>query len=140
MDKTRKILIFAFLLPVVLSGALAVVYELELLLPGNLAGNATVEVIGVGAMELITICLIPVALRLFRSTSVRRLLQQHPAGELRRWGLIRIAMIGLPVLINTWLYYQTLNVAPGYLAIIGLLAMFFIYPSAARCQQDTTAQ
>ncbi len=140
MDKTRKILIFAFLLPVVLSGVLAVVYELELLLPGNLAGNATVEVIGVGAMELLTICLIPVALRLFKREPVRRQLQQHPAEELRRWGLIRIAMIGGPVLVNTWLYYQTLNVAPGYLAIIGLLTMFFIYPSAARCQQDTTAQ
>ena len=48
-------------------------------------------------------------------------------------------MIGLPMVANTWLYYQFMNVAFGYMAIIGLLSLCFIYPSHARCNQEVSA-
>jgi hypothetical protein len=40
------------------------------------------------------------------------------------------------MMVNTWLYYMFMNVAFGYMAIILLLSLMFVYPSKVRCEQD----
>ncbi len=134
MSRTR--LLITLWLPVALCALLAAAYELELLLPGLMAGNAALQVCLVGFMELATICLIPVALRLYRFRAVASDLRRRGSAALNQWGMVRIGMLTLPMLINTMTYYLTLNVAPGYLAIIGLLVLPFIYPSKARCKAE----
>ncbi len=133
---SRKRLLIALWLPVALCVLMAAVYELELLLPGNMAGNAALQVYLVGFMELATICLIPVALRLYKFSTVAADLHKRGHTALSQWGVMRIGMLTLPMMVNTMTYYLTLNVAPGYLAIIGLLVLPFIYPSKARCKAE----
>ena len=48
-----------------------------------------------------------------------------------------MSLLADPMLINTLLYYVFMNVAFGYMAIIGLLSMVFVYPSKSRCEQET---
>ena len=43
-----------------------------------------------------------------------------------------------PMLINTFMYYQTMAPAFGYMAIILFLCLFFVYPSVGRCEDETT--
>ena len=91
-------------------------------------------------MELITICLIPISLRLFKFHVVKRAFQSSAEAALRKWGSVRLLMLTLPMLVNCWLYYQFMNVAFGYMGIIGLLSLCFVYPSKARCNQETSDQ
>ena len=42
------------------------------------------------------------------------------------------------MVVSTILYYLFLNVSFGYLAIILLISMVFVYPSLERCVSETT--
>ena len=53
-----------------------------------------------------------------------------------RWGTLRLAMLCVPMMLNTWLYYQFVNVAFGYMGIIGLLSLAFVYPTRTRYIQE----
>lgn len=88
-------------------------------------------------MELLTIILIPVALRLFRFTKVNTELKEQGAPALQKWGALRIEMLLAPAVADTILYYFTgFNVAFAYLAIISLIALVFIWPSQSRCEEE----
>ena len=73
-------------------------------------------------MEVITICFIPVSLRLlkFDFKSLQQIYETCSLGTMRLY-------LALPMLVSTILYYQFMNVAFGYLAIIVLLCMAFVY-------------
>ena len=43
-----------------------------------------------------------------------------------------------PWLINTFMYYQTMAPTFGYMAIILMLCLFFVYPSMERCVDETS--
>lgn len=133
-----------FWLPVALSLIIVVLYETESLADGVWATDKSLEFVIATVMELLTICLIPLALRLFKFKHIHR--QLHQAAEdvrrssLLRYGSLRLNMLCLPLLVNTLLYYLFMNVAFGYMAIILLLCLFFVYPSMARCVDDTLAE
>lgn len=139
MSSVRKKLLTVFAVPTVLSLLLVVIYETELLLPGSAIVGGTGEFYLVGLMEIVTICSIPPALRLMKFGFVRRALAAAPSQGLTRWGSVRLLLIALPMLANTFLYYQYMNVAFGYMAIIGLLSLAFVYPSETRCRQEMDA-
>lgn len=136
MDLVRRTLFAVFMLPVILSLAIVLLYESDLLAEGSMMGNAVLEYQIVGVMEIITICLIPPALRLFKFKTLHRRVVNKAGRGMIKWGAFRIAMIGFPMIINTFLYYQYINVAFGYMAIIGLLSLVFVYPSETRCRQE----
>ena len=46
-------------------------------------------------------------------------------------------MLGVPLVANTDLYYMSMNTAYGYMAIILLIVMPFVYPSKTRCEEET---
>jgi len=83
-------------------------------------------------MELLTLACIPTALRLFKIPKVRNSLRD----EYIRWALVRIMLLGLPLMVNTLLYYMYMATQFGYLAIIILVSMVFVYPSKARCETE----
>lgn len=139
MNHTRNILLAEFLTLILICLILVALYENDILLGGSRAADTSLDYYAALCMELVTICLIPLALRLFRFGSIRRRLTGSPARSLTWWGSCRLMMIGLPMVANTWLYYQFMNVAFGYMAIIGLLSLCFIYPSHARCNQEVSA-
>lgn len=133
----QKFLLFLFIAMIAIGLAIVTLYECDLLTAANYNGHGVSEYHTVMIMELLTICLIPFSLRLFKFKHVRCQLASNAASSLRKWGAIRLFMIALPMIFNTILYYQFMNVAFGYLAIICLLSLAFIYPSKAKCDQET---
>ena len=118
---------------------LVILYETETLEPNDMAADGRLVFASQIAMELLTIVAIPAALKMFSLKCVRRRLQKGRADSLLRWGTARINLLCLPMIVNTFLYYQTMSPTFGYMAIILLLCLFFVYPSMARCVDETEA-
>lgn len=127
-----------FFFMVVITLLLVALYETEILVPTDKAVDATMEFGILTMMELITILVIPMALKLFSLKAVRRKLVARKGDALLPWGTARINMLCLPMLVNTFMYYQTMSAAFGYMAIILFLCLFFIYPSIGRCEDETS--
>ena len=54
----------------------------------------------------------------------------------RRKAMLRLLLLGCPLLVNTFLYYLFMNVAFGYMAIILFLCLLFIIPTKERQQRE----
>lgn len=118
--------------------AVAVLFESGILEEGFLAGGDffTVEYFAHIAMILLTLCAIPVALRLFKYEKVAVAVKGNIDGW-KKYALLRNEILGITMGVNTLLYYAFINSAFGYLAIITLLAMMFVYPSESRLRNET---
>lgn len=136
MNKTRRRLLWLFWVPVALSVMAALLYESELLTPGDLAGRPSLEFLATMVMELLTIALIPTALRLFRWRPVAGRLSSGDPRALALWGSVRLLMLTLPLMADTLCYYLFVNTAFGYMALILLLCLAFVYPTADRCSYE----
>lgn len=123
-------------LPIGVSLLIVVLYESELLLPGGLEPDRELDFYVSTVMECLTICLIPVALRLFKFPAVKRAVNGGGKGYVL-WAAIRLMLLTFPMMLNTWIYYQFVNVAYGYMAIIGLLSLVLVYPSRSRYIHET---
>ncbi|MDO4160686.1 MAG: hypothetical protein Q4D41_09545 [Prevotellaceae bacterium] len=138
MNKTRNILMAEMLFSIAVSLIIVVLFETDTLLPGTFAADTNTEFLSVTMMEIITICAIPFALRLFKFKGVNRSLSADKERGLLVWGSVRMMGLCLPMMVNTLLYYLfSFNVAFGYMAIICLICLVFIYPSMRRCLAET---
>lgn len=108
---------------------IATVYECDVLPTGVFAGKAQEEFLAVIIMELLTIVMIPLALRLFKAKDVERKVAEGDTMALRIWGALRILMITVPLLLNTIGYYLFMNTTFGYMALILLICLPFVYTS-----------
>lgn len=140
MRHTRNVLLTAFIAAITVAVILVVVFESGLADVGVTACDGQTEFIVTTAMELLTLACIPTALRLFKTRRVADSLTSGGASALQRWGLLRIAMLGLPLVANTLLYYMYMATPFGYMAILLLLSMVFVYPSMGRCESETTKE
>lgn len=136
MKKVQKKLSIAFGLIVAVAIVTVAVFELGALLPGGLTDDKTSEFLCMMLMELFTIASIPVALRLFKTKSINRKLAEGKANALIFWGMLRIMLLGIPLLANTLFYYMFMQTTFAYLAIILLLCLAFVYPSMERCNHE----
>ena len=134
MKHTQRILICAFTAPIVLALLMILLFETDLLPYGTLTGLKHAEFIAAIIMELFTIAVIPLALKLFKLRPVAARLSSP--GQLARFGLARILLLAVPMVANTLLYYLFMNVAFGYMGIILLLCMVFITPTQERCHAE----
>jgi len=91
-------------------------------------------------MEALTICLIPLALRLFKFDRIGKSLAEGKEKSLLRWGTLRMMMICVPLMANTLFYYLFMNVAFGYMAIICLICLIFVNPTMGRCINETKSE
>ena len=90
-------------------------------------------------MILLTISLLPLALRLFKFKHIQADLQKRQALALLRWGGLRMTVIGLLLVVNTLLYYAfEYESTYGYLAVVVLLCMPFIIPTMGRCMAEVS--
>ncbi len=139
MEKVSSILkkLFYGILAVAL--LIVVVFETGLLTPGSLGGDKAAEFPILTAMELLTVCLIPFSLYLFRVKSVRQNLLAAPAQSMLTWGFVRMAMLAFLLVVNVVCYYLYMNASFGYMAIIAAISMLFIYPSIGRCKEETSS-
>ncbi len=137
MKRTMKVLRVELFASILASLLLVALFEADALPCGVLCGGGNAEFILACIMELLTICLVPLSLWLFKVGRIGRDLRSRRGAALLRWGTIRMMMLCLPMVSNTLLYYLFMNVAFGYMAIIGLISLAFIYPGRARCEAET---
>lgn len=140
MEKVSKILKNFFYGILAVALIIVVVFETGLLTPGGLGGDKAAEFPVLTAMELLTVCLIPFSLYLFRVKKIRRNLLDSPAQSLLTWGFVRLAMLAFLVIVNVACYYLYMNASFGYMAIIAAICMLFVYPSLGRCKEETTPE
>ncbi len=132
MKKTVNILRTLFIASVGIAVVVAVLYELDILPSGVLADRPQDEFLCTIAMELVTIVFIPIALRLFKTKDVDRRLDEGDIKTFKTWSIVRILMITVPLLMNTLLYYIFMNTTFGYMALILLICLPFIYPATRK--------
>ena len=132
MNKTISLLRTVLIANVGVAVVIAALYELDILPSGMLTGRPQDEFLSTISMELITIVFIPVALRLFKTKDVEKRLEEGNIKAFRKWGLVRILMITVPLVLNTLLYYSFMNTTFGYMALILLICLPFIYPASRK--------
>lgn len=110
----------------------AVLFELDILPSGTLTGMPQEEFLATIVMELVTLVAIPVALRLFKTKNVEQSVEQGDEAAFRKWSVVRILLVTEPLLINTLCYYLFMNTTFGYMALILLICIPFIYPASQK--------
>ena len=129
---SQRILLINFWVLLLAAILMVLLYETEMLAPGTLLFSSDFVFLMQVIMEFLTIAVIPLALKLFAFKAVKRKLVNGKGSALLPWGTARINMLCLPMLVNTFMYYQTMSPAFGYMAIILFLCVFFVYPSMAK--------
>lgn len=138
MKTIRNSLLYAFWTPIIITLIIIILGETDIIPNGMLNTYQQAEFIITCTMEILTIILIPLALKLFTFKAISKQLHSNLSlTHLKRWGLLRIGMLTMPMLINIVCYYLFVSAAFGYLAIILFLSLFFVYPSLSRCYNET---
>lgn len=139
MNTVRRTLTILFWTFFALSLITVVLFETNILEFGYYASdNTQAEFLLTIMMEILTLAVIPVALKLFKFKNVRADLIARKAEALRKWGMLRLLLLEVPMLLNILLYYAYGKTTFGYMAIILLLTLPFVYPSMERCQSEVT--
>ena len=137
METIQKKLQLIFWIPIALSAIIIVLGELDIIPNGILANDKQVEFVIMSMMEILTIIAIPVALKLFKFKAIADKLASDTLLHVERWGIVRLCLLNVPMVINLVCYYLFVGAGFGYLAIILFLSLFFVYPSLSRCYNET---
>ena len=134
MMETRRKLLAAFYSAAALLAAVCIAGEADMLPSGWLPPGSGIEYTLLSAMELATVCTIPLSLRLFKFACVVRRLTS--VGAYAGFSHLRLSAMAVPMLANAVFYYAGYNVAFGYMAIILALSCLFVYPTEERCSSE----
>lgn len=132
----QRILQITFYSIVVLAILLVLLFESNVFPTGLYADNKTADFLFTTIMEILTICCIPLALRLIKDKTMKKYDVPRRMQIYRRKAMLRLLLLGCPLLVNTFLYYLFMNVAFGYMAIILFLCLLFIIPTKERQQRE----
>ena len=123
---------------ITISVTILILGELDIITNGILAGENQTDFIIISIMELYTIVAIPTALKLFKFKPIsKQLTSDNSLAALNLWGVVRLLLLCVPMVVNLICYYLFMTVGFGYLAIILFLSLFFVYPSLSRCYNET---
>lgn len=136
MEKITKELKVLFWSVLICAAIIVAVCELDIAESGILADNKDMEFIALTVVELLTIILIPCALRLFKFSKVKKAMTDGREKAFRRFCILRILLLEAPLLLNVFLYYIFMHTSFGYMAIILLFCLAFVYPSKDRCNRE----
>lgn len=140
MKKISKLLMLVFTSLVVVMVGIIVLYESGVLESGVLADSKQTEFLAMTGMELTSLAGAFLGLRLFKFQKIHDALLTQKEPALLRWGMLRLLILEVPMVSNTYLYYMYMNTTFGYLAIILLLCLPFVFPSLSRCIAETTEE
>ena len=118
---------------------LVVLYETGLYQEGLLAGNAQMEYILQSVSILLTIGLIPFALRMFNMNLVKRIKDlplQQALKSYQIWSILRLALLFVPAIMALSFYYLTMNTTNLFCACMALIATLFCVPSENRIKNE----
>jgi hypothetical protein len=141
MKRTQTILAVCFMLLCLITLLIYAVGTIwPMLIPLWLISEGTLMALS-SISILMTLAIIPFALRFFKFKTIEHSLYRHPAQALLRWGLLRLLMLGTLLLFNLLLYFL-LGHEPtfGWLAVIIILVLPFVVPTKDRCLSETTPE
>lgn len=118
---------------------IVVLYETGLYQEGLLAGNAQMEYILQSVSILLTIGLIPFALRMFNMNLVKRIKDlplQQALKSYQIWSILRLALLFVPAILALSFYYLTMNTTNLFCACMALIATLFCVPSESRIKNE----
>lgn len=140
MKKVSQQLIAFYTAQIVLALVFVVLFELDILPTGIMADDKQTDFLLTATMEIVSLGAAFLGLRLFKFEVVSKNLVERKEKAMWKWGMIRLLILEAPMVINTLLYYIFMNTTFGYLAIILLLCLPFVYPSLNRCLAETTTE
>ena len=140
MKQVSKQLMLVYTLLVAVALVIVLLYELDVLETGVLADSKQTEFIAMTTMELTSLAAAFLGLRLFKFPKIHESLVTQKEPALLKWGMLRLLVLEVPMVSNTYLYYIYMNTTFGYLAIILLLCLPFVFPSVNRCMAETTEE
>jgi hypothetical protein len=140
MKKVSKQLMAFYTAQVALALVVIVLFELNVMPEGIKADDKQSEFALTSVMELITLGAAFLGLRLFKFKTVHNDLVTRKERAMWKWGMARLIILEAPMVIDTLLYYIYMNPTFGYLAIILLLCLPFVFPSYNRCVSETTEE
>ena len=117
-----------------------VLFETNVLPTGIMADDKQSDFVLTALMEIISLGAAFLGLRLFKFKPVHNDLVNRKETAMWKWGMTRLIILEAPMVINTLLYYIYMNTTYGYLGIMLLLCLPFVFPSAGRCLAETTEE
>lgn len=119
---------------------LILLYETDILDAGMMEEQKQSEFIMTALMELVSLGAAFLGLRLFKFKAVHDDLVNRNEPAMWKWGLIRLLILEVPMVVDTLLYYLYMNTTFGYLAVMLLLCLPFVFPSLNRCLAETSEE
>ena len=138
MKQVSKQLLTFYIAQIVIALVFIVLFETDTLPVGVKADDKQSEFVLTALMEIISLGAAFLGLRLFKFKPIHNDLVNRKATAMWKWGMARIIIIGFPMVVDTLLYYIYMNTTFGYLGIILLLCLPFVFPSLSRCEAETT--
>lgn len=117
----------------------AILYEAGLLHEGYFAGDGRMDYILQSVGILLTIIMIPLALRMFALNLMKRIRQlplRYALSSYRIWSDVRLCLLFVPIFLNLQFYYLTLNTTGLFCSMMALMASLFCIPSEKRIKKE----
>ena len=140
MKSISKRLVVIYISLVAIALAIIILYETDILEAGVMEEQKQLEFILTAMMELISLGAAFMGLRLFKFKTVHNDLVNRQEPAMWKWGVIRLLILEVPMVIDTLLYYIFMNTTFGYLAVMLLLCLPFVFPSVNRCLAETSEE
>ena len=138
MKKVSKQLTAFYIAQLALALVFIVLFELDVLPVGIMSEDKQSEFVLTALMEIVSLGAVFLGLRLFKFKAIHHDLVTREEKAMWKWGMTRLLILEAPMVIDTLLYYIYLNTTFGYLAIILLLCLPFVFPSLNRCLAETS--
>lgn len=139
IERTNRRLRSVFVSLWVLAVVLLLAFETGLLEEGAWAHDGQICYVWQTAGILLALCLIPFSLKMFGMMLKKRVLllpKEEAVVSYRRWSEVRLFLLGVVVMFNLVVYYQTLSSIGGLCASLGLVASLFCWPSVERMKSE----
>ena len=140
MKSISKRLVVIYMSLAAIALAIILLYETDILEAGVMEEQKQLEFILTALMELISLGAAFMGLRLFKFKTVHNDLVNRQEPAMWKWGVIRLLILEVPMVIDTLLYYIFMNTTFGYLAVMLLLCLPFVFPSVNRCLAETSEE
>ena len=137
MKKVSKQLMAFYIAQIALALVIIVLFETDVLPVGVKADDKQSDFVMVALMEIISLGAAFLGLRLFKFKSIHDDLVSRPERAMWKWGMSRLLILEVPMVIDTLLYYIYLNTTFGYMGIMLLLCLPFVFPTLNRCLDET---
>jgi hypothetical protein len=140
IKKIVRRLSMEYLLVWLLSLGIVVLYETGVMEEGTWAHDGRIRNVLQTVTILLTLCLIPVSLKMFSAVLNKRVLPLENAESkllsYLHWSEVRLALMAIVALIGLSVYYTTLSSIGGLCALVGLLASLFCLPGEEKVKNE----